>query len=238
MSIKVSSWVWEHSEQKGTALLVMLAIADHAHDDGAGAYPSVATLARKARTTPRNVKMLLRRLQDDGELEILFNAGPNRVNVYRVKKFHPYAPEGEENSPEGEIQRQQGVKAPSPKPSVRTVKEPSTVVEAIPDDITTRCLQLLLQVKGFPRDQGENALKLAEYRSDFPAVDPVEVCKDFKAYSDETSKPPSRLRLRNFFKQASKQAGRNGQSNGRGKSIAVIGATEADYAESEYRFHA
>jgi Helix-turn-helix domain len=92
VSIKVSTYVWEYSEHKGTALLLMLAIADHAHDDGGGAYPSIATLARKARTSERNVKLLLPKLEGSGELEVKRGAGPHGTNLYRVrgvKNFHP-----------------------------------------------------------------------------------------------------------------------------------------------------
>jgi hypothetical protein len=74
----------------------------------------------------------------------------------------------------------------------------------LPDDTTTTCLKILLSVEGFPRDQGENAVKLAEYREEFPSADPVEVCRDFKAWHEEHRKKPNRLRLRNFFKQANK----------------------------------
>jgi hypothetical protein len=89
VSIKVSTYVWEYSEHKGTALLLMLAIADHAHDDGGGAYPSIATLARKARTSPRNVKLLLPKLEASGELEVSRGKGPHGTNLYQVKDFHP-----------------------------------------------------------------------------------------------------------------------------------------------------
>lgn len=47
MSVKVSSWVWEHSPVSRGDLLVLVALADHAQDNGAGAYPSVATIAGK-----------------------------------------------------------------------------------------------------------------------------------------------------------------------------------------------
>lgn len=89
MSIKVSTHVWENSTQRGTALLLMLAIADHAHDDGGGAYPSIATLSRKARTTPRHVKRLLPQLVSAGELEIRYKAGPHGTNLYQVTICHP-----------------------------------------------------------------------------------------------------------------------------------------------------
>jgi len=76
--------VWEHSKQSGGALVLLLAIADNAHDDGDGAYPSIDTLARKARMTPRNVNMLLNKLAEAGEVVIRHGAGPHRCNVYKV----------------------------------------------------------------------------------------------------------------------------------------------------------
>ncbi len=76
--------VWEHSRQSGGALVLLLAIADNAHDDGDGAYPSNDTLAQKARMTGRNVNILLKQLVEAGEITIRPNAGPRGVNVYRV----------------------------------------------------------------------------------------------------------------------------------------------------------
>lgn len=89
MSIKVSTYVWEYSEHTSTALLLMLAIADHAHDDGGGAYPSIDTLARKARTTRRHVKRLLHILEASGELEVKRGRGPRGTNLYQVTISHP-----------------------------------------------------------------------------------------------------------------------------------------------------
>ena len=84
MSIKVMNWVWGSSAQKGSALLLLLAVADHAHDDGAGAYPSIQTLAAKSRLTPRAVQGILNRLEAAGELIIQRRTGPHQVNVYTV----------------------------------------------------------------------------------------------------------------------------------------------------------
>jgi hypothetical protein len=39
MSIKVMSQVWEHSTRKGTRLLLLLALADFANDEGI-CYPA------------------------------------------------------------------------------------------------------------------------------------------------------------------------------------------------------
>lgn len=84
MSIKVMTYLWEYSRQKGSALLLLLAIADHAHDDGEGAYPSVKTLAGKVRMTERNVQRLLNVLEASDELEIQRGAGPKGCNLFRV----------------------------------------------------------------------------------------------------------------------------------------------------------
>jgi hypothetical protein len=61
--------VWEHSPQKEGSLLILLALADFAHDDGAGAFPSIKTLAHKARMSERNAQYCLRRLEAAGEIE-------------------------------------------------------------------------------------------------------------------------------------------------------------------------
>lgn len=84
MSIKVMAQVWATSTQKGSALLLLLAIADHAHDDGSGAYPSVATLAHKTRMGERQTRFLVGRLAKSGEIAVEKNAGPGGVNLYRV----------------------------------------------------------------------------------------------------------------------------------------------------------
>ena len=76
--------VWQHSQQSGTALVLMLAIADHANDDGFMAWPSISSLARKARTSERQVYRLVSQLTEVGELEVRRRAGPHGTNLYRV----------------------------------------------------------------------------------------------------------------------------------------------------------
>lgn len=104
VSIKVTSHVWEHSDQRGTALLLLLAIADHAHDDGGGAYPSIPKLARKARTTERNVKLLLPKLEAAGELRVQRGKGFHGTNLYTVlgvKDIHPISNGSNDGSNDG-----------------------------------------------------------------------------------------------------------------------------------------
>lgn len=83
MSVRALSRVWEHSQHGGTELLMLLAIADFADDNGT-AYPSVATLAAKCRMKPRNANYILAALEASGELDIQRNKGPAGANRYRV----------------------------------------------------------------------------------------------------------------------------------------------------------
>jgi hypothetical protein len=84
MSIRVQSHVWETSPAKGSDLLVLLAIADFANDDGV-AWPGVDTLARKARISKRQTQYCLRNLTTAGLLSIQENAGPKGTHLYKVE---------------------------------------------------------------------------------------------------------------------------------------------------------
>ncbi|GAG42153.1 unnamed protein product, partial [marine sediment metagenome] len=75
MSIKIMTRVWDHSKQEGTKLLLLLALADFARDDGT-AWPSVDTLAKKARCKRRNAQYILRELAEIGEIQIASREGP------------------------------------------------------------------------------------------------------------------------------------------------------------------
>ncbi|TDD03116.1 helix-turn-helix domain-containing protein [Saccharopolyspora terrae] len=83
MSIKVMNWVWDQSPAKGTELLMLLAIADNAADDGTNAFPSVSTLARKTRLDQRTVQRIIRKLSEQGRLAVEERGGrhPNRYSV-------------------------------------------------------------------------------------------------------------------------------------------------------------
>lgn len=83
MSIKLLDRGWRFSNAKGGDLLVLLGIADFANDEGI-AYPSIPTLAKKARLTPRNAQRAIRRLIAAGELGIEEGKGPHRTHLYRI----------------------------------------------------------------------------------------------------------------------------------------------------------
>lgn len=69
MSISIMSAVWQHAEQSGSALLMLLALADYANDDGV-CWPKVGTLAQKTRLSQRQSIRLLMKLEADGEIAI------------------------------------------------------------------------------------------------------------------------------------------------------------------------
>lgn len=65
MSVHVTSWVLKNSPAAHGARLVLIVLADHANEDGTGAYPSIATIASEARLSENAVRAALKRLQKD-----------------------------------------------------------------------------------------------------------------------------------------------------------------------------
>ena len=68
MSIKVMSAVWANGPDSKTELLVLLALADNADDQGK-CWPSYATIARKSRITRRHVIRIISKLCKDGYIK-------------------------------------------------------------------------------------------------------------------------------------------------------------------------
>lgn len=102
MSVRVMSWVWEHSKSVGADRLVLLAIADCANDAGRDAYPSMETIARKAAVDKRTAQRSVRDLEALGELEVLTNAGPRGTNRYAVLTSLPRQDTTPGDTPDGE----------------------------------------------------------------------------------------------------------------------------------------
>ena len=84
MSIEMMTLVWHHSTNSGSVLLLELAIADHAHDDGTGAYPSNERLAIYARGCERNIRYIIAKLLESKEVSVEYNAGPHGANLYTI----------------------------------------------------------------------------------------------------------------------------------------------------------
>jgi Helix-turn-helix domain len=118
MSMRIMTQVWERSQHKGSELLLMLAIADNANDQGL-AYPSTKTLAKKTRLSNRQVQRLIRVVTRSRELEVSVGIGPRGCNEYRIHLG------GDKMSPDeiirGGIQgTKRGDTAMSPEPTTQT----------------------------------------------------------------------------------------------------------------------
>jgi len=61
MSIKVMTACWERYPNGGGELLLALALADHADDDGENIYPGVESLSRKTLQSKRTIQYQLRK---------------------------------------------------------------------------------------------------------------------------------------------------------------------------------
>lgn len=84
MSVRVSSEVWSQSRSKGTARLVLLAIADQAHDDGV-TWLGIDKLVVKTNASDKAVRDGVQACVELGELEVRkARRGRSFVNVYRV----------------------------------------------------------------------------------------------------------------------------------------------------------
>jgi len=84
MSIHVLSWVRKSAlTSDSRELLVLLALADRANDDGTGCWPSVRTMALESRCSERTVQRILHVLRERG----LIRRGDQRLVVnYRIDK--------------------------------------------------------------------------------------------------------------------------------------------------------
>ena len=76
---------------------MLLALADHARDDGV-CWPSIRTKAAKARVEERSAQRIIRRLIEKGLVEIVTKGGcidgHNVPNHYRIKGGDPASPHG------------------------------------------------------------------------------------------------------------------------------------------------
>ncbi len=92
MSVNVSAEVWAHSRAAGTALLVQLALADHADDQTRSCWPSLSFLAKKTRTSRDTVRRALRELEGLDEIEVPVRGGGHQSARYTVRTYQIATP--------------------------------------------------------------------------------------------------------------------------------------------------
>ena len=80
------SKVWEHAPSvKGDRLIVLLALADWANDDGL-CWPKMETIASKARTSKDGTSKIVKWLEENGFLTVKRGLGRSNQSHYKV---HP-----------------------------------------------------------------------------------------------------------------------------------------------------
>lgn len=93
MSIKVLSHIWQTSQATGSKLLVLLAMADFADDHGGNIYPSMQTLAAKARLSTDQTRRVVHELADGGYIKLVseggWRNGRNWANEYQIVLDRP-----------------------------------------------------------------------------------------------------------------------------------------------------
>jgi hypothetical protein len=82
MSLKAMTLVSERSRAKGSNLVVLLAIADYARDDGKWAFPGAGLLAWRGRLTRRAGELILTKLVADGELTPEWSGAERRLYLH------------------------------------------------------------------------------------------------------------------------------------------------------------
>ena len=141
MSIKLMTRVWDETRFKGTELLILLCLADHANDEGI-CWPSYGKLALRARCSRRQAIRCLIRLKEEGWVAITGKKQARSgqwTNVYqlgipseRSDKASPLVEDDEGGDifgPRSDIFGKKEVTPMSPKPSVESSKEPPCGVE-------------------------------------------------------------------------------------------------------------
>ena len=135
--------VWaDETVTSRTQLLVLLAIADYASDEGVS-WPSLETLSKKSRTGIRGVQEAVQALTSRLKLEIQIGKGPNGVNVYRlidggVQMAHPASSRRKIREPFADssriVREQMHPIRQEPSGTVQeppiSVQEPPTILEA------------------------------------------------------------------------------------------------------------
>lgn len=129
------SLVLHHSKAQGAAKLVLLGIANH-HSEEAGAWPSVATLAKYAAVSERRVQQIIRELEESGEVVTMLQRGGQfgqyKTNRYFVSVSCPRECDGtsahrsgvKSGDNRGEARFTPGVKPIAPKPLENRKEEP------------------------------------------------------------------------------------------------------------------
>jgi hypothetical protein len=104
MSFGLTKSIWQAESLKEPELLLLaLALADYANDDGTSIFPAVRTLAKKTRRGARTVQRNLRKLESRGIIETVRykRGGRGKAREYRIvlSKLGTPTSQGSEKKP-------------------------------------------------------------------------------------------------------------------------------------------
>jgi hypothetical protein len=133
MSLDAQDWVWEQAHAKGTARLVLLAIADKASGQDCSAYAGMTFLIQRSNAARSSVITSVDKLLASGELEIVEGRrGPHGETRYRLPKAIGYRRKGGpksgpvQNPDRSENRTPGGPKSVPPRSGNRTPTGPET----------------------------------------------------------------------------------------------------------------
>ena len=135
MSIKALNDVWENvhrTDLRPAQIVLLLALADYADDQGRS-WPSVPTLARKTNQSERGVRRGLKKLAEDGYIEIVERRrhdGSYASNIYVLHPSSAWARRGDDGPPETNEAE------PEAKPEDDFVRTPCQIVSTPPDKLS------------------------------------------------------------------------------------------------------
>ncbi|WP_083195216.1 helix-turn-helix domain-containing protein [Pararhodobacter sp. CCB-MM2] len=129
MSIRMMTEVWANGPSNQSELLVLLALADFADDDGF-CWPSMASIATKARIEERSARRVIRRLEDAGWLSVKVGNGRRGCSEYRVKPGPKVPrtecpPDTERTKPGPSVQETRTPRSPEPSGTIKNRQEES-----------------------------------------------------------------------------------------------------------------
>lgn len=140
MSIKYMTRVWQYSNQTGSALLLLLAIADNAGDNG-WCFPGIEYLSEKTRLSTRQVIRLIQAIEKSGELTVMRGKGRKVVNKYHINiekdgeivcekgdKMSPFSKDNVTEMPENVTSEQEKVTSTAIKGDIAMSRESSLTV--------------------------------------------------------------------------------------------------------------
>lgn len=146
MSVEVMTAVFKRYPNGGGEMILALALADHAHEDGTHIFPKIKGLSEKTRQSERSVQYQLRRMEEAGWLIRVShgNGGRSSATEYRIspdwlkgadfaslKKGATDDENGANESAKGCNPEQERVQPVAPANNRhRTINEPSGIVDA------------------------------------------------------------------------------------------------------------